>query len=980
MQSTASRFGFRGIDDVAGGLKDMFILDDVYVDASGPEILEPSLSDTGPCPGGAGQCLWTVDAWSCGIFATNLTTRITTLYSGGTCTGNAAEGRTRQNASFPRISAFGLDVDPAGGVLARVGTCDFRFSDHTLYTVPETGPVTRLAGVPGASGYNGDNIPATSATLNCTIGRVLGSRLYDRPNLRFYVTFADSLNNRVRAVDEAGIITTVGGNGQTGPPDHGDGGPATSARISQPTGVTLQNNALYVPQGLSVRKIDLATNVISTPVGKGQGPQTDGALAVNVTAGGVSSVAFDPLGRLWFTDPFNGRINAVDTNGIFYIAAGTTSGGTPSLFFNGDNRPAGETSIGEASDIVFLPIVTKADSTPSAQANDTGRVLIADPFDARVRAWDPVTDRVTTFAGSGRFPTSLLDIGDGGPATQAKLRSATSLAQLTDGRVVIADVQGCRLRVVDLAGMISTLAGTNSCTSNPNATGPGTTIALGQPRGLAVDAAGNLYWAEVTGHIVRRMATDGTVTRVGGTGVAGVVPDPDGGPALSTKLFQPFDVAVTPDGSRLYILEFGRHAIRYIDFTQTPPLMFTLAGDGTAGNGGDGGPASAARFNGPTGIELAQNALLVSDTENHVIRAITALDTATPQIGTIAGTGTPGASKRDGTTSGLQTRLFGPSATAVTADGIYFAESYGHRVSRLAPLTSPTGPPGAPGTPTASVNGNDVTFTWTAPTTGQPPFTYTLVGRLTAGGPVVGTLPVGGVTSVTFPIPDGSFVVSIQATNAQGTGPESAGVAFTVPAVPQAPGPPLNFGVTVAGDAAQFTWAPPSTGGSPGTYLFVAALSAGGPPIATFPIAANSSSAVGPAAPVTSFTVPNVPPGTYYVRLHAQNAGGTSAASNEVTVVVVGPAPPGAPVMQPPVITGSAVLLAWTPASTGGAPASFLVGASSTPGGPIIASVTVTTTTLTVPNVPAGTYYVRVVASNAVGSSAPSNEVAVVVP
>jgi predicted phage tail protein len=126
--------------------------------------------------------------------------------------------------------------------------------------------------------------------------------------------------------------------------------------------------------------------------------------------------------------------------------------------------------------------------------------------------------------------------------------------------------------------------------------------------------------------------------------------------------------------------------------------------------------------------------------------------------------------------------------------------------------------------------------------------------------------------------------------------------------------------------------------------------------------------------------VSNVPPGTYFVRLQAQNAGGTSAKSNEVTVVVAAPAAPGPPVLQNPVVTGTTVTLTWTLAGAGGTPTSFLVTASLTPGGATIASIGTSTPTLTVTNVPPGTYYVRVRALNAVGTSLLSNEATIVVP
>jgi hypothetical protein len=293
--------------------------------------------------------------------------------------------------------------------------------------------------------------------------------------------------------------------------------------------------------------------------------------------------------------------------------------------------------------------------------------------------------------------------------------------------------------------------------------------------------------------------------------------------------------------------------------------------------------------------------------------------------------------------------------------------SYKSYVNRT-PRTVPSGPPGAPGTPTASVNGNVVTFSWTAPTTGAPP-TYTLLGRLIAGGLVIATLPVGNAASVTVTAPNGTFVVSIQAKNAQGSGPESPGVTFSVPGVPLAPGAPGNFAALVSGSTVNLTWTTPAAGGAPAMYLMVASLTPGSPTIASLPIGANTR----------NYTVPNVPPGTYYVRLFAQNLGGSGPASNEVLVTVAAPAAPNAPVLNIPQVSGNTVTLTWTPSASGGTPTGFIVRASLAPAGAAIASALSSSPTLTVTGVPLGTYYVTVQATNTVGTSQASNEVTVAV-
>lgn len=280
-----------------------------------------------------------------------------------------------------------------------------------------------------------------------------------------------------------------------------------------------------------------------------------------------------------------------------------------------------------------------------------------------------------------------------------------------------------------------------------------------------------------------------------------------------------------------------------------------------------------------------------------------------------------------------------------------------------------TGPPGAPTSLRASVAGNTLALNWGAPASGAPPTGYTLVGRIAAGGPVIGTLPVGGGPSFNLPLPDGTYVLTLTATNASGTGPESASVTVTVPQAVAAPGAPATLTASVSGSTASFAWAPPSSGGAVSSYLLVAGLTPSfSVPFTTVPLGA-----------ATSFSVPGVPPGTYYVRVHAQNAGGTSPASNEVSVTVAGAAPPGVPTLNQPTVNGSTVTLTWTPGG-GGSPTSYTLTASATPGGASIVTVPLTSTSASFANVPSGIYYLRLSASNAVGTSAATPEVALVVP
>lgn len=285
------------------------------------------------------------------------------------------------------------------------------------------------------------------------------------------------------------------------------------------------------------------------------------------------------------------------------------------------------------------------------------------------------------------------------------------------------------------------------------------------------------------------------------------------------------------------------------------------------------------------------------------------------------------------------------------------------------PLPPNTGPPSAPTNVVATASGNNLSLSWGAPATGATPTGYTLIARTAAGAPPIAAVPLGPTTSFAAAVPNGTFILSLSATNAAGTGPESPGTTVTLPAPLIAPASPTGLGVTVAGSTATFSWTAPLSGGAPTGYLLLAATSPGFTvPIASLPL---------PASP-TSAAIPGVPAGIYYVRLAAQNAGGTSAPSNEVTVIVVGVVTPGAPTLSASV-SGRTVNVSWTPGS-GGTPTGYTLSAATSDGGAPIGSVPVSGASVAFPNVPSGTYFLRLTASNSAGTSPPSNQVAVTVP
>ena len=304
-------------------------------------------------------------------------------------------------------------------------------------------------------------------------------------------------------------------------------------------------------------------------------------------------------------------------------------------------------------------------------------------------------------------------------------------------------------------------------------------------------------------------------------------------------------------------------------------------------------------------------------------------------------------------------------ATSVAYDGS--AAIFGRPNSRAVTLFRRTATtPGAPGTPTnfqGSVSGNSVVLSWNPPASGGAPTGYAL--QVTG----LGTVPVGFVTSFSSPAPNGTYTIAVVATNGNGTSAPSNSITLTVPQAVPAPGAPLNFAAAVSGSSVTFSWTPPASGGAVAGYTLLAGLTpAFTSPIASLPVPAGA----------TSLSVPGVPAGTYYARLIAQNTGGSSPASNEAALTVAGLMAPGAPTMNPATVSGGTVTLSWTPGS-GGTPASYVLTAR-TGAGAVLGVIPATGTTLSVPNVPSGTYLVTVAAVNAGGTSGASNQVTITVP
>jgi sugar lactone lactonase YvrE len=311
------------------------------------------------------------------------------------------------------------------------------------------------------------------------------------------------------------------------------------------------------------------------------------------------AVATDNDGNLYIADMRNHVIRKV-SNGVVNTVAG-----------NGTNGTAGAGGPATAAQL--------AQPTGMTIDND-GNIYIAD-YNASVIKKVTTSGIMTIFAGNGTEGFS----GDGGPASQAKLYRPTAVASDKDGNLYISDASNKVIRKVTKAGVITTIAGVPGRAGYAGDGGPATKALLTQPAGIAVDYSGNVYIADPSNSVIRKVNASGIITTFAGTGVAGY--SGDNGPAIKAQfqIGSPQGLAVDPAGN-VYASDYQNHAIRKIN---SKGIITTIAGNGAPDYAGDGGPAILSKIWYPIGIatDIAGN-VFITDSYNNTIREIVSSCTA----------------------------------------------------------------------------------------------------------------------------------------------------------------------------------------------------------------------------------------------------------------------------------------------------------------------------------------------------------------
>lgn len=540
-------------------------------------------------------------------------------------------------------------------------------------------------------GGNAEGIPAISTSLNKPY------KVKVDANNNLFI--ADTYNHCVRKVEAAtGKIYTIAGNRKPG--FSGDGKLAVNARLNYPSGVEVDSDGnVYIADrdNYRIRKVDVATGIITTIAGVGLGGNYgDGDLAVAAQLSNPKDLVLDSNGNLLIATGHKVRKINFSTGIITTIAGSATFG------FSGDGGLAVNAQLSDVNGV---------------DVDNNGNVFIADSQNHRIRKVDAATGNISTVAGSANIGL----FGDFGNATSAALNYPTGVKVNGTGGFYIADYNNYTMRYVDKNGMITSVAGAGYSgpmgqyfyvtgidiatsgeiyfTSNnyiykisqtwdfitvagngeagyalgySGDGGQATAAQFSKSGRVAIDSDGNIYIAD--NHRIRKLTVaTGVVTVIAGNGQSSS--SGDGGLAVNARVG--FPKALTLDANNnIYIVDGYRSSVRKID--ANTKIITTVAGGGRSVDEGE--PATNAKFNQPIQVVVdAAGNLYILNKGDHQVRKV---DAVTKTIATVAGNGTRGFSGDGGLAVNAQMHY--PTDMAVDTQGnIYICDRHNYRIRKV---------------------------------------------------------------------------------------------------------------------------------------------------------------------------------------------------------------------------------------------------------------------------------------------------------
>ncbi len=631
-----------------------------------------------------------------------------------------------------KVRAFLMVALAAGGLLARAQSVYENYTFVTIAGVPESGPgrldgpgpVARLRSPQGIACDASGNIYVAD-TFNHTIRKILpngmvstlaglGGQAGTNDGVGVFARFntptdlvldgsgnlfvADFNNHTIRKITPAGVVTTyAGGAGVQGVAN----GTAALARFNRPSSVAIDSsNNIYVADTYNhaIRKITPG-GLVTTLAGR---PQVAGALngvGVNARFFYPFGVAVDLNDNIYVADTYNQVIRKVTPAGVVSTLAGTfgqvggddgnSTTGKFSFPLGVRTDAAGNVYVADYEGATIRKVSPNGDvltlagswgnSGTADGTNSTARfnhpaavaldgntnIYVADFLNHSIRKLTP-QGVVTTIAGHAR------DLGAAdGVAINARFNFPSDVAVDAAKNVYVADVNNHTIRKITPAGIVTTLAGSagNSGTNN----GTGGDARFNRPIGIAIDATGsNLYVTDSDNYTIRKVTTNGVVTALAGLpGTSGT----NDGTGDVARFNRPYGIAVGPSGD-LYIGDTGNHTVRKVTLGGT---VTTVAGiPGVIGS--DNGPSNAAKFNFPEGVDLdAAGNIYVVDDGNSVIRKITPAGDVSTFAGVVTNTGSA-----DGI--GTAAKFSFPFGIAVDQNGnVYVGDTVNQAIRKITP-------------------------------------------------------------------------------------------------------------------------------------------------------------------------------------------------------------------------------------------------------------------------------------------------------